>query len=1281
MAESLRELVVKLTMDSGSFATEQKAVNTAVKQAEANFKQAGAGVKGFENTLAGARAKVEMLTDKLTAQNQAVTNQKAQLEKNNQALAKNQQQRESLAQKIESAKKAYDTESAATGKSSAASLALADDLKKLEGQQKSLEKQATRQATAITGSELALTKASTAAKETEAALKIANAEVSKGSSMWTKFGASADKAQKVLGSAGKKMSSAGQKITMGLTLPIIAAGAAALKAFDTFDDGVDTIIRKTGASGPQLESLEKSFTAVFTGMKTTAADAGIAVGEVNTRFALTGTALEELSSTFIQFANINETELNGSIGKTQKILSQWGLGSEDATGFLGLLTSESQRTGLSVDALFTSIQANGATLKGMGLNLSQSVQMMANFEVAGINADTAMAALKKSVVEYTKEGKTLEAGLAGTITSIQGAKTETEALAIAQKVFGAKGALEMATAIREGRLSVTGLTADMTQMGDVVSSTFNGIENDTPVLDRVKNKLVATGAQFGKSMLPWIEQAAGKLGSLVDKFGEMDPAMQKNVLVVGALAAGIGPLLSGLGKVATGASAVSKGMSSLSTLMGGMTGPAGWIALASVALVGLGVYLSTLPTDAEKAAEILDGIKFDVKIGDQAGITTAINAGISAANKVHTIKISVEADIAKLQEELDKLLADDKLTRKESNYFKNLVKDMIEPDINAAKEELAKKRLEYQAEIDAMVDYSGKPLTAEQKKKALAAFDELNKAAIAEIETQKKELIKKRDEYKKELNTAVGVDGKPLSKEEKEQRLKDYNAIHNAAIEVLDTQKTDLITSREAYKAELDTAIDYAGSPIDKEQKAALMAEFDEKNGEIVKQMEAGMAEVNRLLAIITAAGSNYTQDMVDDLMVAIEKVSEFRVLIQEAQDAAVQAAKADYNLTITGGGNDTSAANAAGYVAQTKANEIAAAEETKQKALAASANNATAAAAAYVAYDESVAAANTKAQAGFEAIAGGMSKGSEGAQGLITDLALVSDQLKILEESAKNFDPDQYNLAIKALFGEGGELSKYVPENFWDTFFANSNSDDPGNQAYAANMAEDMVGKVKIKIAEEIAAVADDPSLNLMNQLLKTFTDAGAWDAIDPTTVQGPLLAMLQLVDLSSGGKLLGENVTEGIKLGVNSGAASSFTKSELAPVKTALENGIKAVLEIRSPSKVMIPLGEQITAGLAAGIIKNTGALTDSIKKIYAAGMAEANKQEIILRNHLAWLASTRGGGEAQKPAGNTNITNYGDSDISVNAIIQNEADAKVLAAQLEGINRRRLAGYGTT
>ena len=66
------------------------------------------------------------------------------------------------------------------------------------------------------------------------------------------------------------------------------------------------------------------------------ATAGSAVGEVNTRFHLTGQELEDLSTKFVQFSALNNTDVSSSIDSVQKVLEAFGLSAEDAGAMLDI---------------------------------------------------------------------------------------------------------------------------------------------------------------------------------------------------------------------------------------------------------------------------------------------------------------------------------------------------------------------------------------------------------------------------------------------------------------------------------------------------------------------------------------------------------------------------------------------------------------------------------------------------------------------------------------------------------------------------------------------------------------------------------------------------------------------------------------------------------------------------------------------------------------------------------------------------------------------------------
>ncbi len=368
-----------------------------------------------------------------------------------------------------------------------------------------------------------------------------------------------DKASKNLKEFGDKTTEMGQKMSVA-SAAIVGLGAASIAAFNEVDGGMDIIIKKTGATGDALVTLGESYYAVYGSMPITADQAGIAIGEVNTRFLATGDTLTNLSTLFLQFAEVTDTDLNTSIANTSKITKQWGLDTAEIPGLLGLITAEGQRTGVSVGTLMNNVIANGSTLKSWGLDIGSSIQLLASFEQNGVESSVALAAMRKATNEYAKDGIALTDGLSKTISSIQNASTETKALAIAQEVFGTKGALEMTTAIREGRFSIDDFSASMETMGTVVVDTFEATQDPPDKMAIAMNNLKIVGSDVGNSLLtalvPMIDSLIATIKSATDWFKSLTDGQKQTILVVFGVIAAIGPLLILIGQMATGLSAV-----------------------------------------------------------------------------------------------------------------------------------------------------------------------------------------------------------------------------------------------------------------------------------------------------------------------------------------------------------------------------------------------------------------------------------------------------------------------------------------------------------------------------------------------------------------------------------------------------------------------------------------------------------------------------------------------------------------------------------------------------
>lgn len=360
---------------------------------------------------------------------------------------------------------------------------------------------------------------------------------------------------------GEKMKDVGGKVTeFGKGFSVVSAGtgavlAGSIAAFVELDEGYDTIITKTGATGEALDDLNAVADNIFSSMPTDMATVGIAVGEINTRFGYTGEQLEALSTQFIQFAEINGVDLNNSIGTVDKILEQFNMDASETGGVLDLVTQKAQQTGIGADTLMNLIQQNGATFKDMGMGVNEAVVLLSQFEANGVNVETAMKGLKKATVEYAKEGISMEEGLAKTIDTVKNAKTETEALAEVEKLFGAKGANEMVKAIREGRLSVDDLSSAMGEYGGVVSDTFNATLDPIDQGKVAMNNLKLAGSELGgvlqTTFAPMLTTIVEKLKSLATWFGNLSPGIQKTIVVVLAVVTALGPLIIGIGQLIT----------------------------------------------------------------------------------------------------------------------------------------------------------------------------------------------------------------------------------------------------------------------------------------------------------------------------------------------------------------------------------------------------------------------------------------------------------------------------------------------------------------------------------------------------------------------------------------------------------------------------------------------------------------------------------------------------------------------------------------------------------
>lgn len=377
-----------------------------------------------------------------------------------------------------------------------------------------------------------------------------------------------------LDKTGGKIQSVGDNMTKYVTAPIMAVGGASIAAFNDVDKGMDIVIKKTGATGEALTDMQDRAKALAKTMPVSFEEAGTAIGEVATRFDLAGEDLEKLSEKFLQFAQINDTDVSGAIDNVQAAMAAFNVKSEDAGDVLDMLTKASQNTGVSVDKLSSDLTTNAAALKEMGFGVNASVGFLSKLNKSGLDSSTVMSGLKKALAKATSEGKTMDQALSDLQKQLQDASSDTEAMQAVMDLFGNKAGPALTAAIKDGRLSFDEFSNTIQDWGDVTSTTFEATLDASDRFRVVMNNVKDVGAEVGATLLESLTPTIQTVGEAVQKAAEwwsgLDASQQKTILTVAGVVAAIGMVVSIVGKVTSGIGMVINGVGSVITVLGGL---------------------------------------------------------------------------------------------------------------------------------------------------------------------------------------------------------------------------------------------------------------------------------------------------------------------------------------------------------------------------------------------------------------------------------------------------------------------------------------------------------------------------------------------------------------------------------------------------------------------------------------------------------------------------------------------------------------------------------------
>ncbi|MGN0107472.1 MAG: phage tail tape measure protein, partial [Hominilimicola sp.] len=489
---------------------EIKSLGNAMKQTQNEFKITDTTLKTTGSSLDRLKNKYQSLSTQLNQQTQITQKYKQMVEQASTA-------QEAARQRLEKANAAYEKGKSSLKGNSEEMQKLKNEVQKAQSAVNAADKSYEKWNNQLSKSKLAEANLRNELQQTSEALKKQSSYIAQVQEKYNQLNEKTAGVQKGLTVTGKTL-------TAGVTAPIVAAAAYAVKSFNAVDDGLDIVMTKTGATGEQAKELQDVYTQVANTIPSEFNDIGSAVGELNTRLEFTGDKLETASEDFLKFAKINGSDVNNSVQLVTRAMGDASIPADEYKSVLDALTVASQKSGISIESLTSNLTKYGAPMRALGLDISDSIALFAAWEKSGVNTEIAFSGMKKAISNWGKEGKDSRVEFQKTMQEIKDAPDIATATTKAIEVFGSKAGSDLADAIKGGRFEVSEYMEALQNAGGAVDNTYamiiDGSDDAKLAAQKVQVALSGLGEQIMQSAGPALLSLAEDASELIAKFGE-----------------------------------------------------------------------------------------------------------------------------------------------------------------------------------------------------------------------------------------------------------------------------------------------------------------------------------------------------------------------------------------------------------------------------------------------------------------------------------------------------------------------------------------------------------------------------------------------------------------------------------------------------------------------------------------------------------------------------------------------------------------------------------------
>lgn len=530
----------------------------ALKAANSEIKTTKSQLNSVEKALKLDPKNVDLLKAKQNALNEVIKETKEKLDMEKQAA--------------ESAKKELELGNITQGEYDALQAEIVTTTNELSN----LEKQA-RQASSVLGSQM----------------QAAGAHIKEVGNNISELG------EKVTG-VGDKVSALGGKMTATITMPVVAGGTAAVKEATDYSSALAKLSTIADTTQTPIDDLDSSIMALSDSTGMGAAE----IAEASYQAISAGQSTKDAVG-FVEQANVlaraGFTSMSTATDTLTTALNAYGLSADQVSSVSDKLITTQNLGKTTVDELGASMGKVIPTAAMYGVNLDQLSAAYITTTKNGIGTAESTTYINGMLNELGKSGSTtsdilkektgksfselMNSGynLSDVLQIVQD-EADSSGKSLAD-MFGSQEAAKAAATIIQHTNDFTGAIKELESSTGTAQKAFDTLEASDPSIqfEKTKTAIQNCAISIGQILMPIVQQIAGKIQELVQKFRDLDPETQQQIVMIAAIAAAIGPLIAIIGTLISSVGKIITFGGQIVSLVGSITT---WMGTASTFITG-----------------------------------------------------------------------------------------------------------------------------------------------------------------------------------------------------------------------------------------------------------------------------------------------------------------------------------------------------------------------------------------------------------------------------------------------------------------------------------------------------------------------------------------------------------------------------------------------------------------------------------------------------------------------------------------------------------------------